>query len=378
MDGKEKYPIEVDAVEEEQLSYELKEDITKPFNPKKIDIQTKQMILDAIFKRIRRQAINLNTGFQRKGDLWDATKQSRLIESILIRFPLPAFYFDGTNDDHWRIVDGLQRLSTFKNFVIEQSLRLQNLEYLTQFNGKFFEELPESLQRRIEEHEITVYIINPGTPDEVKYNIFRRINTGGLILEPAEIRHALNQGLPAEFVQELAEYTEFLDATTESISTERMLDRDFVIRFLAFHLLPFNEYRGNLEEFLNKAMSALNRVSASDLENIRSSFKKAMVAALQLFDEYAFRKLYDRDDTRRRPLNKALFEVWSTLLARLTDEERQKLINKKDKLVRLFINEMNTNDAFHISISAATGKKPNVLKRFNTIDEIIRKTLEDD
>ncbi len=73
--------------------------ITKPFDPKKIDIQSKQMILEVIFRRLKYNEIDMHSGFQGRSDLWDITQQSRLIESILIRFPLPAFYFDGTNDD---------------------------------------------------------------------------------------------------------------------------------------------------------------------------------------------------------------------------------------------------------------------------------------
>lgn len=366
-----------EAVEEEIFYSEPGSEITKPFDPKKIDIQTKQMILEAIFRRLRNNEIDMNTGFQRKSDLWDSTKQSRLIESILIRFPLPAFYFDGTNDNKWLVVDGLQRLSAFKNFIIDKTLTLQNLEYLSQFNGSTFDALPRDLQRRIEEHEITVYIINPGTPPEVKYNIFRRINTGGLILEPAEIRHALNQGVPADFVKELADSKEFKEATTYSILTDRMLDRDFVTRFLAFYLNPVHDYKGNLEEFLNVVMGELYKTETSKLNKIRQDFRASMVSAKQIFGRNAFRKLYNETDNRK-PLNKALFEAWSVSLAKLTDAKRDALVNQKVQVLKEFMAALNNDSAFEKAISTGTGEKRTVLKRFETIDNIIKSAISHD
>ena len=366
-----------ETVEEEVFYSEPGSEITQPFDPKKIDIQTKQMILEAIFRRLRNNEIDMNTGFQRKSDLWDSTKQSRLIESILIRFPLPAFYFDGTNDNKWLVVDGLQRLSAFKNFIINKTLILQNLEYLSQFNGSTFDALPRDLQRRIEEHEITIYIINPGTPAEVKYNIFRRINTGGLILEPAEIRHALNQGVPADFVKELADSREFKEATTNSIPTDRMLDRDFVTRFLAFYLHPVHDYKGNLEEFLNDVMGELYKTETNKLNKIRQDFRSAMVSAKQIFGRNAFRKLYHETDNRK-PLNKALFEAWSVSLAKLTDAERDALVGHKVQTRKEFMAALNNDSAFEKAISTGTGEKRTVLKRFETIENIIKSAMSHD
>lgn len=366
-----------ETVEEEIFYSEPGSEITKPFDPKKIDIQTKQMILEAIFRRLRNNEIDMNTGFQRKSDLWDSTKQSRLIESILIRFPLPAFYFDGTNDNKWLVVDGLQRLSAFKNFIIDKTLTLQGLEYLYQFNGNAFDELPRDLQRRIEEHEITIYIINPGTPPEVKYNIFRRINTGGLILEPAEIRHALNQGAPADFVKELADSKEFKEATTYSILSDRMLDRDFVTRFLAFYLHPAHEYKGNLEDYLNAVMGELNKTETNKLNKIRHDFRASMLTAKKIFGRHAFRKLYRKND-RRKPLNKAMFEVWSVSLAKLTDAKRDALANQKAQVLKEFMAALNNDSAFEKAISTGTGEKRTVLKRFETIDNIIKSAISYD
>ena len=295
------YKTTVAVVEKEDTSYTGS--IDKPFDPKKVDISTKSMILEAIFRRLRNNEIDLNTPFQRGPDLWDKTKQSRLIESILVNLPLPAFYFDGSDDNKWLVVDGLQRLSAFKNYVVDKSLKLQGLEFLTQFNGFAFDDLPRELQRRIEEHEITVYIINPGTPQDVKFNLFRRINTAGLFLTPQEIRHALNQGIPADFVRDLAELPEF---KRYRINPKRMLDRDFVTRFIAFYIHKPQEYKPDLDTFLHNSMAKLSEFSELERETIKKDFKKALKAAWEIFGNDAFRKRYNAND-KRKPINKALY-----------------------------------------------------------------------
>jgi Protein of unknown function DUF262 len=121
----------------------------KPFDPTLINIDTKTPSLDTLIKRIKHSEIILDTEtyFQRAANLWKAKEQSRLIESILIRFPLPAFYFDGSDKDKWLVVDGLQRLSSIRNFVVDKTLRLIDLEFLTQLNGKSYDDLDRDLQR---------------------------------------------------------------------------------------------------------------------------------------------------------------------------------------------------------------------------------------
>lgn len=348
--------------------------VNHTFNPLLVNIDNRLINIDLIIKRLKQQPpeIDLYPEFQRKDDLWTPTDQSRLIESILIRFPLPAFYFDGSNPKRWLVVDGLQRLSSIRNFVLLKSLKLRNLEFLTQLNGLGYDELDRDLQRIIEETQISAYIINPGTPEDVKFNIFKRINTGGLVLESQEIRHALFQGKPAKFIAELANLDEFKKATDYSIKSQRMLDRDFVNRFVAFYLLGYKNYVPDLDSFMTKGMAQINELSSNQLDNIRIAFKNSMNINYEIFRKNCFRKI-DLSIPRRKPLNKALFDVFSVLFANLEDKGVEQILKSKDKLVDEYITILQNDIVFQSSISTSTSDKNRVTYRFDKISSLINK-----
>jgi hypothetical protein len=352
--------------------------IENPFNPAEINIKVESPTIFNLIDRLKQNPpeIDLYTDFQRKDNLWDAGKQSRLIESILIKLPLPAFYFDGTDDNKWLVVDGLQRLSSLRNFMIEKTLKLTGLEFLKDLDEIGYDDLPRSLKRTIDTTQITAYIINPGTPAKVKYNIFKRINTGGLVLEPQEIRHALNQGIPAKFVADLASSRYFKMATEFKIDTSRMMDREFATRFLAFFLTSPEKYAPDLDSFLNNAMAEVGKMSEIDREKIKIAFDKSMDAAHKIFGVWAFRKA-DRYPDRRKPISKAIFEVWSVVLAKMIDSDREKFISKRETVMSRFADLCHPNTDFWKSITSGTGEKSRVIKRFSEIQTFITEIVND-
>jgi len=352
----------------------------KPFDPTKINIETKTPSLDTLIKRIERGYIQMDTTtyFQRKDDLWDIVKQSRLIESVLIRFPLPAFFFDASDDNNWLVVDGLQRLSSIRKFCVEKDpkkkLKLTNLEFLTHLNGMTWDDLSGDLQRIIEEAQVVIYKIMPGTPTDVKFNIFKRINTGGLVLEPQEIRHALFQGKPSKFIEELAKVPAFLKATENKIPTHRMLDRDFANRFLAFYLLGFENYQPDLDTFMSKAMVMINEKTENEINKIFSDFSKAMDLSYDVFGREAFRKVYYKYD-RLPPINKAIFDALSTQFALITDNERNILNQKRKNFKKALFDRLNSDEYFFTSVTSSTGDKNRIFKRHSVIKELIKETI---
>ncbi|HAF29035.1 MAG TPA: DUF262 domain-containing protein [Bacteroidales bacterium] len=361
-----------DDIEKEQIDESVRL-MEKPFDPTKINIETKTPSLDILIKRIQSKSVAMNTEeyFQRKDDLWDVVKQSRLIESILIRFPLPAFFFDATKEDHWLIVDGLQRLSSIRNFCVLKTLKLTKLEFLTKLNGLGWDDLTDDLQRLIEESQVVIYKIMPGTPTDVKFNIFKRINTGGLVLEPQEIRHALFQGTPATYIAELAQTESFLRATGRRIKTHRMLDRDFANRFLAFYLFGHENYQPDLDTFMSKAMAALNTMSPEQLNKIKRDFSKAMNLASNIFGEEAFRKVRF-DHNRLPPINKALFDAIATQFALISDEQRDMLEENGPEFKNTLKEKLNNDEQFFSSITSSTGDKNRVQYRHGELIKLIQ------
>jgi len=353
----------------------------KPFDPALINIDTKTPSLDTLIKRISHNEILLDTEtyFQRQPNLWNDIQQSSLIESILIRFPLPAFYFDGSNKDKWLVVDGLQRLSSIRNFVLNKTtpLRLTKLEFLTQLEGKTFDELGRDLQRIIEETTVVVYIINPGTPIDVKFNIFKRINTGGLVLKPQEIRHALFQGTPAQFIKELAELPEFEEATTGSLKQDhRMLDRDFANRFLCFYLFGYENYEPDLDDFMSKAMAAISDFTEEQKNKIKADYSASLKLSQIVFGDRAFRKI-DPFSLNKKPINKALFDVFTVQFGLLSAEERTIVANKKEMVSQKFVALLQQNDLFFWSVTSATGDKNRVITRHSTIKNMLKEIIKE-
>ena len=363
--------------DEEYLANETDPDT---FIPAEVQISQRTINVYNLMERLDNEEIDLAPSFQRKGDLWSLEEQSRLIESLMLKIPIPAFYFNAADDDKWIVIDGLQRLSAFYNFLVgkkeegsnkRKKEEFQGMQYLKDFNGCTFDELPRQYIRTIKETTLVAHNVEKGTPDEIVFNIFQRINTGGMILKPQEIRQALYQGKATLLIEKLAECDEFLEATQRAVRNDRMQDREYITRFIAFTELDFKkEYKGNIDEYLIKAMKLVNTYDEEDLERIERSFKRIMNYCTKVFGKYAFRK-YNKNQ-RRGPINKAIFEMWIVCFSELSDSQLNKLVYDQRQFLKRFEKRQQDND-FVTAVKA--GDQYSVNRRIEMARELVREFI---
>jgi hypothetical protein len=346
----------------------------QPYDVAKLNMETRNISVFQALRKIENGQINLQPEFQR-AFVWDEVRQSRLVESVLIRIPLPAFYLDATDQVNWNVVDGLQRLTTLYNYCRKQSFKLQGLQFLRELEGLRFSELPTKYQVLIEDDtQLLFYNLMPGTPIQAKFTIFSRVNTGGLQLTPQEIRHALNQGPVTVLLGELSKDPIFRAVTKGVVETLRMSDRELILRVIAFMHLGYEEYRqfNELDAFLVHAMVDLNKQPKEKLVYLSEVFINSLIKLEKLFGKYAFRKFYAING-RRSPFNKALFEVWTTTI---TSYGLNELLANRDKIFDALVDLNNFSEAFSRSISSSTTSYNAVLTRFTYIEELLRKNVQ--
>lgn len=363
-------------VEAEDVSSDSDDIITTPFKPSDIRLTTPPMNLGDLIDMIREGWVNFGTEYQRAGNLWDDEKQSRLIESALLGLRLPAFYFEEVSKRQWNIIDGLQRCCAIKNFCVDETLDLRGLEFLSKkFNGAKYSSLSYEITRDIRMLPITVNLLDKGTPSEVKYILFKRLNTGGVNLTLQEVRTAMFQGRVVEILTDMAGDKAFLDATCKRIPTRRQEDRDFVSRFIAFYLFDYTTFQPDLESYIFKSMEFLrDKCSIESVSKMKLDFHAAMQTAVDVFGDDAFRKRTNIEEPRR-PINKAYFEVIATTFAKIDKEARATLVAQKELLKQNLLVLMNSK-RFSTSLSGGTGTRDSVQRRFGWFGEAVAATLE--
>ncbi len=355
----------------ENIEEEEEATIKSPYNPNLITVAPAKFSLKEIVGMIDGEEgeepdLDLAPDFQRDY-VWDNTRKSRLIESILLNIPLPVFYLARDKNGKIQVVDGVQRLTTIYKFF-KNEFKLNHLEYLEEeCGGRYFKKnnvsddknLQPKLVRALRQYQIDCNIIEPSTPENVKLDIFKRLNTGGKSLNKQEVRHAFMKKEIRDFVRELVAAPEFECATDRSINDKRMMAQELVLRYIGFYSLYIDgfmqaDYSTKMDEFLDNVAVTLNCCKKIPYNDIREHFRKAMINACIMFDSRAFRKIEitkeGKISEKKNPINKSLFIAFAVLLSGYTSET----VEKKGNVSKEFAEYLREDGEFYYSISHNT------------------------
>ena len=366
------------------------QDFVNPYDPDTIRVETKSFSLRQIYDMIEAGDIDLTPDYQRNF-VWDNYRKSRLIESILLRIPLPVFYFSQDEDGRINVVDGLQRLTTIVEFM-NNKLRLRSLEYLHNCEGKFYKNDPGSDARRVIDSkyfrwfnmtQIIVNVIDPQSPSEVKYDIFRRINTGGKPLNSQEIRNCLASPSLRTILKEMAALPSFSVATLKSVKDTRMEAQELALRFIGFSRLykkdpKLSSYSGNMESTLNNLVDELNKIKEDELRKYIPLYDNALQSSAHLFGQYAFRKCllsHLELNAHRQLINKALFITCTVLLSEININE---IIEKNEhgSFAIPLAKKITDNPEIFSMLTYSTNARANLVYAFDMMNNLIKQNIK--
>jgi hypothetical protein len=317
-----------------------------------------------VLRRISAGSFVMDPEFQRDF-VWDKSKQSKLIESVLMRIPLPVFYLGEDDAGKMIVVDGLQRLTTFQHFVDNQ-FQL-NLPSQPELHKKKFKELPDKMKNRIEDCNLIIYIIDSKVPEKARLDIFDRVN-GGEPLTRQQMRNCLFTGPATRFLKTQAASMLFVKGTGDSLKSKTMRDREFVNRFCAFQLLDVDDYT-DMDRYLADALKKMNKKD-TNLDALGTEFQVSLQNNIEVFGDNAFRKP-NKVEGRRSPLNASFWDVMSTGLSRYPTP----LVLSRKAELRRAISILLEEKEFDSAITYGPNAADQVRRRFVRAREVLAEVL---
>ncbi|WP_304519673.1 DUF262 domain-containing protein [Clostridium estertheticum] len=346
----------------------MNEIVEEKIKPQKINIAQVTFSVFETIRKVERGDILLGATFQRNAK-WKFDKKSRLIESIILDIPIQAIYLSEENENKYEIIDGQQRIRTITEFV-SNKFKLESTSFCKE--NTYFKDLEPSIQRKIEDFQIVIFVVKKENHPDVKFEIFERINTGAVKLNSQELRNCVyrNRGIP--FIKELANEELFkIVIKNKHVSITSMQDQELVLRFMSFYYKGVGEYTGNLKKFLNDTLE-----NYEQYRNRESEFKKVFIDTMNsiynVFGDDAF-IIRTRKSRGKDKINIALFEI---LTFSFEGKSSVELIKSKEAIKDQLLFLITNNQTFKEAItSASTTTKGKTHERFRIWQESLEEIL---
>lgn len=285
-----------DIFEKELNDYE----IDVPKEKRYLSTMSYDYSVQYLYELMKKGKIVLEVPFQRK-HIWKNDKASSLLESIVMNVPIPPLYFAEEDNGEWLVLDGLQRLSSIREFY-DNEFALTKLEVLKELNGKKYKDLPLKSKSLLDDGMLRVNVIKKDSHRDIKYDIFMRLNRGAVTLNYQELRNCMYRSAFNDAAKELcAENQDFLKILKQKEPHARYLDVEFVIRYFAFSdnikrdeegKIYLDGYKGKLVQYLNEYMEKQKNCSEEEKQVYKSRFNETIKKVITVFGtDKAFRDI---------------------------------------------------------------------------------------
>jgi hypothetical protein len=290
--------------------------------------------------------------------IWDNGRASRLIESLLLNIPVPPLYFAETEEARFDVIDGHQRIKSIVRYL-NNEFALNGLGVLTEHKRKRFHQLPEREQRYLMTRSLRVVIIAYDSHPSMKFEVFERLNTGGIALNAQELRNSIHRGTLNQLLKSVVLNSAFRECIGTKTPRARMVDQELALRFFALRA-GLADYRPPLKRFLNNFMADNRNAPPDWIEAQRQVFERTMELIAQTLGTNAFRLIDEHGEPLRdergkpfpRGVNRALFDAQSLAFS-WVEELSSESATEVMRSIGLALADGNVRD----SVQIATGDR---------------------
>lgn len=356
------FPIEPNSEEREVVDI--------PPEKRRLHTETYDFSIATLVNHLNDGSIFIPT-FQRNY-VWNRGQASRLIESLIIQCPIPVIYLNQESDETLSVIDGNQRLTSIKLFL-EDGFELQGLSAYPELEGNKYSDLDPRFRRHIQNRTLRCITILKETHPQIKFDVFERINTGAVQLNPQEVRHGVYHGALMRLIDELAEEKIWKKLTGRQYDN-RMKGTELVLRYLA---LTYNleKYKKPLKSFLNEFCSVHHNIEENTALQWKNGFLSSIEAINYLFEGKSFRVLDDNLNPISKSINSALFDAVMVAFTDLSITKKTLENMDRMKFIRKF-QALTRQEEFYTSITAGTSATGLVKYRINAMKDFLKAELK--
>ncbi len=369
---------------EEEFDSDEANNQEKGWKPKSLIIDTTNIELQDICRRLDDEDWNISPEFQRNF-VWSILNGAKFIESLLINITIPPVYLFETTNSKFDVIDGVQRLTTIQTFL-HNEWKLRGLESFENLNGKKFEELNIGVQNYLKTQVLQTIRIRKGSDESLKFDIFSRLNQGSMKLNTQELRNAiyrsdLNSKIK-KFTNDNLEWKVFENLTLNSVFVKRMKNTELIFRYLSFYEKirlsrnNFNEisikildYNGRIIYLINNYMKLASKNSIEKNEQIINDLNKLMYKLKEYFDGIKIFRIYSNSKNENffnfdNKINISLAEA-TLILFKYLDFEKISKQQFQEIYKSLFINDKEKK--FFLSLKIGTGNNNQLMLKYTKI-----------